>query len=386
MPLSLSSSNLQAAGLTRHRRALPALTGIRFLAAFYVVLFHGLPWLQQKFTLPNALQIFFRNGYIAVSLFFVLSGFILAYTYEGQIEGGTYRLRFWEARFARIYPVYFLSLLLAFWFERGLALSVRIAVLGMVQAWNPLRPEWAGAWNYPAWSLSVEAFFYLCFPFLLPWMARRSRQASLWMTIVLLTICVLIRTPILGLGPMDTSMRFVRIVPLPILRVPEFMLGMGIGLRLLRNESEGKVKGSEVRSYLAASVALIILSLPVGHWVSLVVIPFAILIYDLAAGQSLLARFLSTPLMVMLGSASYAIYLLQFPVRSWTRVVFSHFSDRSSRLGAPLTPLILIIFSVGVFFFWEEPCRIALRTWFANRKVRMGKIPTSSSTEKQITR
>jgi peptidoglycan/LPS O-acetylase OafA/YrhL len=80
-----------------------------------------------------------------VNLFFILSGFILAYTYDGQIEGKTNRLHFWEARFARIYPVYFLSLVLAFWFERGLSFGARTAVLLMVQAWNPRTPELTGS-------------------------------------------------------------------------------------------------------------------------------------------------------------------------------------------------------------------------------------------------
>jgi peptidoglycan/LPS O-acetylase OafA/YrhL len=118
---------------------------VRFFAAFYVVLFHGLPWLRQKYALPGSLQTFLGNGYLAVNLFFILSGFILAYTYDGQIEGKTNRLHFWEARFARIYPVYFLSLVLAFWFERGLSFGARTAVLLMVQAWNPRTPELTGS-------------------------------------------------------------------------------------------------------------------------------------------------------------------------------------------------------------------------------------------------
>jgi peptidoglycan/LPS O-acetylase OafA/YrhL len=118
---------------------------VRFFAAFYVVLFHVLPWLRQKYALPGSLQTFLGNGYLAVNLFFILSGFILAYTYDGQIEGKTNRLHFWEARFARIYPVYFLSLVLAFWFERGLSFGARTAVLLMVQAWNPRTPELTGS-------------------------------------------------------------------------------------------------------------------------------------------------------------------------------------------------------------------------------------------------
>jgi peptidoglycan/LPS O-acetylase OafA/YrhL len=350
------------------------------LAAFYVVLFHGLPWLRQKFVVPRALETFLGNGYLAVNLFFVLSGFILTYTYEGQIAGKTNRLHFWEARFARIYPVYFLSLMLAFWFERGLSLGTRIAVLGMVQAWNPRAPQLNGAWNYPAWTISVEAFFYLCFPFLLPWMSRRSTRALFWMMACLLMICIVVRTPVLGLGDLDRSSLFINIVPLPLLRIPEFLLGMVLGLRLLRAEAAGRNGGSALRTYLAVLSALLILSLPLGEWVSLVTVPFTVLVYELAIGESALARLLSTQLVVLLGSASYAIYLLQFPVRSWTRVIFSRFPEKLAYLGTPLTPLILVLISILVFKFWEEPCRRALRSWFAAAKWPAAEVPASRHT------
>jgi peptidoglycan/LPS O-acetylase OafA/YrhL len=365
---SMTSTGSALPSLTHHRRALPALTGIRFLAAFYVVLFHGLPWLRQKFVLPQALQTFLANGYLAVDLFFILSGFILAYTYEGQIEGKTNRLHFWEARFARIYPVYVLSLFLAFWFERGLALGTRLAVLGMVQAWNPRAPALTGAWNYPAWTLSVEAFFYLCFPFVLPWMSRQSIRTLLWTMGALLALCIGLRAPIQGIGDWNRALPFMTVVPLPLLRMPEFLLGMAIGLRVLGYERTGRNSGSSLRAGVAVVCALVILSLPLGAWVSLVAIPFAVLVYELATGESLLAKFLSTKAMVLLGGASYAVYLLQFPVRSWTRVIFSHFPEKFARLGSPLTPLILVLVSIVVFKLWEEPSRRTLRSWFARGK------------------
>jgi peptidoglycan/LPS O-acetylase OafA/YrhL len=177
-------------GTPSRRTALPALTGVRFFAAFYVVLSHSLPWVATRFRIPGPAKIFLSNGYLAVAMFFLLSGFILAYTYDGQIAGSRNRARFWEARFARIYPVYLLSLVLAYWFERGLHVKTQIAVLTMTQAWNPLSPETVGAWNYPAWTLSVEAFFYLVFPFVLPFISRRSTVALRWIGIACLVVTV----------------------------------------------------------------------------------------------------------------------------------------------------------------------------------------------------
>jgi peptidoglycan/LPS O-acetylase OafA/YrhL len=94
---------------------LNALTTLRFLAALHVVLFHmrvtgvlpGGPWWYQNLA---------SVGYIGVNLFFVLSGFILVYTYANTTVSPR---RFWQARFARIYPAYALSLLLEQATSRG---------------------------------------------------------------------------------------------------------------------------------------------------------------------------------------------------------------------------------------------------------------------------
>src|SRR5580765_4025535 len=98
--------------LEASRPRLPALTSLRFFAAFHVFLFHiqamgavfGAVWFQKLSSI----------GYVGVSFFFVLSGFILVYTYAGKpINAGD----FWRARFARVYPAYAVALLLTLpWF------------------------------------------------------------------------------------------------------------------------------------------------------------------------------------------------------------------------------------------------------------------------------
>ena len=88
------------------RQPLPALTGLRFLAALYVVGFHYAPPLQ------HGADVFMSAGYSAVSLFFCLSGFVLAYNYlDVERDAITVdRGRFWLSRFARVYPAYLLAL------------------------------------------------------------------------------------------------------------------------------------------------------------------------------------------------------------------------------------------------------------------------------------
>ena len=338
---------------------LPALTGIRFFAAFYVVLSHALSWLSAHFALPGWLHIFLSNGQLAVALFFLLSGFILAYTYEGQVGCRRDRAKFWEARFARIYPVYLLSLLLALPFHPRLTLGSALSVLFMIQAWNPWHPEWAGAWNYPAWSLSVEGFFYLCFPFLQQILSRLSDRVLALCIVVAALICVVAHTPVQGLANWDRTAAFARF--LPLLRLPEFILGMGLGNRFLRR---GFAFRTSFPTVLAALAVLAILSLPIHDWVSIVVIPFGFLIYELADPQNVAGVLLSNRLMLLLGGASYSIYLLQLPFRDCVRVLSARASYSVANLATPATPVLLVLFSILVFKLWEEPSRRAIRRAF----------------------
>lgn len=157
---------------TPRREHLTALTSLRFFAAILVVFFHGCSEMAQ---LPAGLSGIVRNGMLGVSLFFILSGFVLTYTYRGL---STSLRDFFSARFARIYPVYIFSLLLSapLFFKAFIASgnSDRIAPLiagklTLIQAWVPWMMH---SWNVPSWSLSSEAFFYLVFPLIMPVLGR----------------------------------------------------------------------------------------------------------------------------------------------------------------------------------------------------------------------
>ena len=91
------------------RPMLPALTSLRFFAALHVLLFHM--YAMQIMTGSGFYRSLASVGYVGVSFFFVLSGFILVYTYAGR---ETTPVKFWQARFARIYPAYLFSLVVTF--------------------------------------------------------------------------------------------------------------------------------------------------------------------------------------------------------------------------------------------------------------------------------
>lgn len=346
-----------------HPPALPALTGVRFFAAFYVVMGHATTWFENRMPLPGPLKIFLANNYLAVCLFFLLSGFILAYTYSGYFSGFQSCARFWEARFARIYPVYLLSLLLVLPFQyHQLNGKSALAVIFMVQAWNPLRPSLVGAWNYPAWSLSVEAFFYLCFPFIQYRIASLSRTGLLLLAVIMSLLSVFAHTPFQGLSTWTHLSLFGVPIPLPILRFPEFLLGMAAGNFFVRFGSSVK---KPFLTAFGALAAIVILCFTSGPWVSLVVLPFTLFIYCLASSRDAVASCFSNSVMLLLGGASYAIYLLQLPVRDWVRTLLASGPASLNAFNAPLTPIILVLFSIFVFRYWEEPLRKTIRRTLA---------------------
>jgi peptidoglycan/LPS O-acetylase OafA/YrhL len=152
---------------------LDALTGVRGVAAWFGVLFHMRPSLGD--IVPRWAMVYADKGYLAVDLFFMLSGFVLWYNYAERLaDGGWLAARsFWWRRFARIWPLhgFILALFVAF------ALTVllkghdaSIYPFGELPLHILLLQNWGFthqlAWNDPAWSISTEQAAYILFPLL----------------------------------------------------------------------------------------------------------------------------------------------------------------------------------------------------------------------------
>ncbi len=262
--------------LSDARPRLPALTSLRFFAAFHVVIFHFQA--MQIFIGPAWFQKLSSIGYVGVSFFFVLSAFILVYTYAGR---PMILKNFWRARFARIYPAYAFSLLVTalFFFYAVLTMNIpffvwakahlKLAsalVLSLLQAWVP--PA-ALTWNAVAWSLSVEAFFYVLFPFLLLVLVRRSQPQLLliaavsWLTSLVFSGSYVVLNPdrlsivnadVLGAFWLN-ALKFN-----PLARLPEFLLGMACGFLFLRSRRESKLASLLVLSGIAALLVVVYFS------------------------------------------------------------------------------------------------------------------------------
>ena len=175
----MTEAGAPPAPLVGARRAeIRQLTGVRFLAAVWVVLYHFQFMIFGLVPELHPVGFLFDSGYLAVDLFFALSGYIIAYQYLASFPGGRgtpsqYR-RFLIKRLARIYPLQFVTLLIAIAvIVTGVLIGVAIpypqsfTVWGAIQdlllirGWEPSPQQ---GWNFPAWSLSAEWFAYLLFP------------------------------------------------------------------------------------------------------------------------------------------------------------------------------------------------------------------------------
>jgi len=362
--------------LTAHRWPLKALTGIRFFAAFYVVVFHTRVGQLLYDHGHHAAGNFFFNGFLAVPLFFLLSGFILAYTYEGQIEEPGDRRRFWEARFSRIWPVYAVSLVMAS--IPGFTIpppATALATLSMVQAWNPFDIGMAGAWNLVCWTLSVEAVFYIVFPWFQTWLEERSSRSQLITIAGMLLLCVAINSAsrTLGYKPYGAW----KWIPLPLPHLPEFFTGVGLGnyylRRLARNPGTTILPGKGLWTYASLLATIALLCCPASRWTGIIVIAFTALLFGLAAEKTLLSRFLSTRAMLLGGGISYSIYLVQMPVKNWVLLITARMHLNSEALRFLITATVLIGISLILFKAVEDPARKVLRGIFSRMEAaRMG--------------
>lgn len=370
---------------TQSRPQLPALTSLRYLAAVWVAIFHAQA--MRAFFGPEWLQPIGMVGYLGVSFFFVLSGFILVYTYAERVVS---RREFWQLRFARIYPAFLFSLLLAapgffyvclkmdvaktvpewIWPAAHLKIAA-ITTLAMVQTWIPQNSM---AWHMPTWSLSNEAFFYLLFPFLLPVFGRFSRKQLLVILSLgfgfglAVTVLYNVVNPdgALALDPHAIApwQYFVKFNPL--LRLPEFLMGMACGVLFLRSKPSRRLAWP----LILGGVAMVAITATVLHrnpflllQAAVVGPAFAAIIYGVALRPTG-GRVLEGSFFVLLGDASYSFYLLHTMVLGAFGGFF-HNGAGTLRHQNPLWFLLPIatitVISLLVYRFIEQPMRRVLR-------------------------
>jgi peptidoglycan/LPS O-acetylase OafA/YrhL len=354
------------------RTNLTALTGIRFLAALIVVSHHFGSLAPYPFAQNIA-----EAGFSGVSLFYILSGFIMIYTYDGKFEESGFTKRFLIARIARIYPVYALSMLISaplYFFALsdrnslytfiGKALVVTTSRITLTHAWVDFLVPF---WNNPSWSLSAEWFFYLLFSAPLARSLAKRWPLGLSATILLLIAAML------GIGWIQLQLspyvweHF--LYPNPLLHTPQFILGVCLGKFWISRHSSPVWWVSDLCFLLTIAVLSLAYLVPrqLLQFGGLSFV-FAPLILFLASGQGIFAKLLSSRVFVFLGEASYGMYILHWPI--WE--IFSLYCQTHGYcFDGYLHFWTYIAIVIGIsslsFRYFESPARYYLRRWLLMR-------------------
>ena len=357
------------------KQRLDALTSLRFFAAAMIVIYHSADLFGRGSNSNN----YFLLGQ-AVSFFFVLSGFILAYVYP-KLETWPEIKQFYRARIARIWPAQLASFLLACYL---LSLSwdskTALANIFMIHAWIPFQTYFF-SYNSVSWSISTEIFFYLVFPFLIhqwdkTWLVKLL--ASGIIVILLIQVSDLLQLPNCC-NPMKGITKEALLYIHPASRIFEFIFGMFIAAYL--RKKIGCVQWAEFRASLYEIVAILLAGAsmhfvsPLAIWVHTTrtssglsalsvwlvnsgsMFAFGFLIYIIAMGRGRVSAWLSHPLLVLLGEISFSVYLLHQILLNYYRANITFFPHLPNIFSLTIFWVILLLSSYLMWALIEMPSR-----------------------------
>jgi peptidoglycan/LPS O-acetylase OafA/YrhL len=277
----------------------PSLTGFRAVAAWIVFAHHYNPFSRDRF-ISDVID----EGYIGVTLFFVLSGFLITIRYDDRSSRETYG-QYIRNRFARIYPLFFILTTLTFLVGIEWNTIKYLASITFIQGFIP---DWQFTGIPQSWSLTVEETFYFLAPFL--FVIIRKEKLAWLLPVIFLAI---------GVVAYFNSIHFMLVYTF-FGRSFDFFAGIvvaklyqrgfrykhlthiGAGGIMLCVLAMTLVKGNETYAILTAPGLLIHnLLLPATT---------AVLLLGLATEITWIQRVLSASPMQLLGKSSYSFYLI----------------------------------------------------------------------------
>ena len=357
---------LTVPGAPSSAQRLDSLTSLRFFAAFLVAVHHTRSnWAHSTLT-----DLIGQVGWLGVSFFFILSGFVLMWGYDPSITFKPFIIK----RLIRIYPLHFITLVISLlsYLIIGNPLAGYVgkfngalASVFLVHDWLPQHAKIRQAWNGVSWTLSCEFFFYLCAPFLFPWLLKNWKRLRLVLVVVWLGL--------LALSSVASFLKWEVLPDIllchPIVRLFEFVLGAVAALQL-----------KEARFDIPKVAAIALMTLPLavfcyfvpeaegyrtGATMIQLFIPGALLLVFTFAASDAAGRsgWLQNRILVFLGEASFSLYMthalflgafcLTIPAL-FPEILESSVQGELARLTF-LTYAVLI--SAACYYFVERPVR-----------------------------
>ena len=327
-----SESSGKSTTLRHRKRDLKSLHSLRFFAAMHIIVYH---FLRDPDDAPEKDHVFSDTwnrfagwGGAQLSLFYLLSGFVLAYQYSDRSIQNP--VRFWAKRFARLYPMYAVTIILMLAQIPSSEYTARevVVVSLCLQSW--IAPQHDGienSLNTPGWTVGTFLFLYAIFPFCAK-MLKNASNATL-------RFCACVLYAFSALGAADAMGYVIGGVYSPLFKcvfaahTQTFLLGACLGILFCR--SQATVEMTSVASQIGATVFLasllaIFLLVDIdseSFWsawsVNGMLSPLlAIVIWYLARGKdAVLSYFLEADSLVYLGKISFCMYVMQTSVEEY---------------------------------------------------------------------
>jgi peptidoglycan/LPS O-acetylase OafA/YrhL len=407
------------------RAHLLALDGIRFLAAFSVLAGHGYWYVVLQQQTQENLGLISRTMMalpsLGMTLFFVLSGFVIHFNYHRSVgigRGGNFD--FFIARFSRLYPLFFAVFAIDFihllWVQGYFSGTPSLTFdlfgplpffLSFTEAWlfipfdgNAVYEHYGSLTSHAQatgvmWSLSTEFLFYLVYPLFSVWLSRRTGRSLAAFAVAAAATGILYygwvathqaQVYSLGLlfyGTPPLAQKFTGWVNFytPIGRMSEFLLGAAAAQYFLSSSSPGRFfvnlpSGSSTTIGAALACWMIgssVIPSPLyGVNASIAAALVACFVLSSVLYRSWISRLLSTPLLVKCGEASYSLYLLHYyTMHEWA-------APRATALGTAgrimmygVGALISLALARIVYLSFERPALRWLRGHFKPLKLHL---------------
>lgn len=346
---------------------LEQLTFTRFIAAISIVVYHFgsgcFPFSNEK------IGFIVQQSNLGVSYFYILSGFIMMVAYGSQEKIDA--VSFLRNRFARIYPVFFLSIVLLFLhtyifdpaFSFGL-IKHAFLNLTLMQAWIPSK---ALLFNGPAWSLSVEVFFYMIFPFLFNKFFMKKKLLTVSIVVCAFWLAFQIGFYYIVNSPFNKGYptpSHALIFFFPLMHLSAFLAGNLGGLFFIKKLA-GRTGRYDLPVLLTIAIFIIVLKYPFGlnYHNGLLAVVFVPFIIFMGMNRGIITKILNARLLIVLGEISFGIYILQVPIfRLTTSIVRQLDITHDTQNLFYISFSVLIAFSALSYYYFETPVRNIIKS------------------------
>jgi len=344
------------------RVQLDSLTSMRFVAAAMVLAHHAFSLLMPGSEAARLTD----TGFVGVGFFFTLSGFILMWTFNPALPVS----KFYGRRIARLTPLHYSTALVAavyiLFTTQTLPLWPSLANLGLIQAWIPI-DGYGSSLNPVSWSLSCEAFFYLCFPYL----ARRALRWNLGLAAIGISVALVAVAAIcLTWLPQYAAVQV--LYQNPLYRMGGFTLGVLLAIAMKRGFAP-RISLPVALALCGVAYVLALNAIPVAMsfgwpparvYGDLIFLP-AVLVLIAAAARADLNRgfgLFRHRWLVALGEASFALYMIHYLM---LQIFVTLWGDPSARPGVYAVVggfcVVAVVLSLVVYRWFERPAESKLR-------------------------